>query len=133
MRRDGDGPRAFRRRSLRRRASVLCRLREPCASAGALHAGAIRAGGFLDAADHRVESRLQMKELETGVMFWAGGEPERTFAALTGLGLRCGQLALPGDLDLNCVSEWRRALDATGFTVFTVVAAYQGEDYADIP
>lgn len=74
-----------------------------------------------------------LKELETAVMFWAGGDPEQTLARLTRLGIRCGQLGIPGDLDLNCVSEWNRALRAAEFTVYTVFAAYTGEDYADVP
>jgi hypothetical protein len=74
-----------------------------------------------------------LKELETAVMFWAGGDPEQTLARLMRLGIRCGQLGIPGDLDLNCVSEWNRALRVAEFTVYTVFAAYTGEDYADVP
>jgi L-ribulose-5-phosphate 3-epimerase len=74
-----------------------------------------------------------LRELETAVMFWAGGDPTQTLAQLTRLGIRCGQLGLPGGLDLSGASEWNRALGAAGFTVTTVFAAYTGEDYADIP
>jgi sugar phosphate isomerase/epimerase len=74
-----------------------------------------------------------VKELETAVMFWAGRDPVETLAPLTRLGLRCGQLAIPGELNLDCASEWSRALRDAAFTVFTVVAAYEGEDYTDIP
>jgi len=70
---------------------------------------------------------------ETAVMFWAGRDPAETLAELTALGLHCGQLGLPGDLDLTCASQWRESLEAAGFSVFTVFAAYSGESYADIP
>lgn len=74
-----------------------------------------------------------LRELETAVMFWAGEDPEQSLGPLRRIGIRCGQLGIPGDLDLNCVTEWSRALRAADFTVFTVFAAYTGEDYADIP
>jgi L-ribulose-5-phosphate 3-epimerase len=70
---------------------------------------------------------------ETAVMFWAGRDPGQTLAELAALGIRSGQLGLPGDLDLTCATQWRDALQATGFRVFTVFAAYTGESYADIP
>jgi sugar phosphate isomerase/epimerase len=66
-------------------------------------------------------------------MFWAGGDPSRTLAELTALGIHSGQLGLPGDLDLTCAPQWRDALQSAGFRVFTVFAAYAGESYADIP
>ena len=70
---------------------------------------------------------------ETAVMFWAGRDPAETIAELTSLGIHSGQLGIPGDLDLNCAPQWRDALAAAGFRVFTVFAAYNGESYADIP
>src|SRR5258708_22563792 len=73
------------------------------------------------------------RPLETAVMFWAGGDPAQTIAELTALGIRSGQLGIPGDLDMSCAPQWRDALSAAGFTVFTVFAAYDGESYADIP
>src|SRR6266568_3319788 len=75
----------------------------------------------------------KLAELETGVMFWAGGDPEPTLTALTRLGIRCGQIGIPGDFDLKRVSEWKCALRALDFSVYTVFAAYTGEDYADVP
>ena len=65
-------------------------------------------------------------------MFWAGRDNLEEIASL---GVRCGQLGIPGDLDLykGAAREWKSALEQTGFTVVTVFAAYQGEDYADIP
>jgi sugar phosphate isomerase/epimerase len=66
-------------------------------------------------------------------MFWAGREPAETLAELTGLGVRCGQLGLPGDLDLSCAPAWKAALATADFTVYTAIAAFEGESYADIP
>jgi L-ribulose-5-phosphate 3-epimerase len=71
--------------------------------------------------------------LETGVMFWAGRDPRQTLAEVTRMGVRCGQLGVPGDLDTGCAREWRQALRETHFAVYTVFAAYKGESYADIP
>ncbi len=71
--------------------------------------------------------------LETAVMFWAGKDPDETIRELTTRGIHAGQLGIPGDLDLTCAPEWRKALTAADFRVFTVFAAYTGESYADIP
>jgi sugar phosphate isomerase/epimerase len=70
---------------------------------------------------------------EIGVMFWAGRDPAQTLAELAALGVRSGQLGVPGDLDLTTASQWRDALQSAGFTVYTVFAAFEGESYADIP
>lgn len=74
-----------------------------------------------------------LANFETGVMFWAGRDPGETLSELKSLGLRCGQLGLPGDLDLSCAPEWKAALKAADFTVYTVFAGYTGESYTDIP
>src|SRR4051812_19227836 len=75
----------------------------------------------------------QLKKLETGVMFWAGRDPVETLAELKSLGVRCGQMGIPGDLDLSCAPAWKAALTNAGFIVTTVFAAYTGESYADKP
>jgi len=74
-----------------------------------------------------------LKELETAVLFWAGGDPDKTLAELTKLGIRTGQLGIRGDLELNNAPQWESALKNANFTVGSVTAAYTGEDYADIP
>ncbi len=75
-----------------------------------------------------------LKELEIGVMFWAGRDPVETLREVKSLGVRCGQLGIPGEMDLAGAAEpWRRALEAERFTLVTVFAAYKGEDYADVP
>jgi sugar phosphate isomerase/epimerase len=66
-------------------------------------------------------------------MFWAGGDPAGTLAELTRLGVECGQLGVPGDLTLDCAGAWKRAASEAGFRIYTVFAAFEGEDYADIP
>jgi sugar phosphate isomerase/epimerase len=73
-----------------------------------------------------------LKDREVGVMFWAGRDNLEEIASL---GVRCGQLGIPGDLDLNAglAREWKSALERAQFSIVTVVAAYQGEHYADIP
>jgi sugar phosphate isomerase/epimerase len=73
-----------------------------------------------------------VKALETGALFWIGRE---TLAEVRSLGLRCGQLGVAGGVDLSdsLAAQWKSELDAAQFTLSTVVAAYEGEDYADIP
>ncbi len=76
----------------------------------------------------------ELKEMEIGVMFWAGRDPVETLQEVKSLGVRCGQLGIPGDMDLNGAAEaWKAALEKEQFTLVTVFAAYRGEDYADIP
>ena len=58
---------------------------------------------------------LNLKELETAVMFWAGDDPAATLERLTRLGVHCGQIGIPGDLDLNCVAEWNKVSASTAF------------------
>lgn len=73
-----------------------------------------------------------LKDRETGVMFWAGRD---TLEEIRSLGVRCGQLGVPGDLQLNpaVAAEWKLALERAQFSLVTVFAAYTGENYADIP
>jgi len=73
-----------------------------------------------------------LKPLEPGVMFMAGRDPVNEMKAL---GVRCGQLGIPGDMPLNqaAASQWKSLLDNEQFAIVTVFATYLGEDYADIP
>jgi L-ribulose-5-phosphate 3-epimerase len=66
--------------------------------------------------------------LETGVVFW--GERDN-LAEIRSLGVRCGQFITPGTMPLNrsTAEPWI----ADDFTIVAVFAAYEGEDYADIP
>jgi len=75
-----------------------------------------------------------LKNLEIGVMFWAGRDPLETVRELKSLGVRCGQMGIPGDMVLDgAAAAWKRALGSEDFTVVTMFAAYAGESYADIP
>jgi sugar phosphate isomerase/epimerase len=73
-----------------------------------------------------------VKAFEPGAMFWIGRE---TLAELQHLGLRCGQLGVGGGVEINegLTAQWKRDLQAANFAISTVVVAYDGEDYADIP
>lgn len=75
---------------------------------------------------------LAHRPLEPGVVFWAERDD---LAAILSLGVRCGQLCIHGTLAMTdaAAAEWKSRLDAAGFTLVTVFAAYEGEDYADIP
>jgi sugar phosphate isomerase/epimerase len=66
--------------------------------------------------------------LEPGAVFW--GERDN-LAEIRSLGVRCGQLITPGSmpLDRSTADPWM----ADDFTILAVFAAYEGEDYADIP
>ena len=67
-------------------------------------------------------------------MFWAGRDPLLTVREIKGLGVRCGQLAIPGDLPLEHEATlWKTALEAERFTLVTVFCTFTGESYADIP
>ncbi len=70
--------------------------------------------------------------MEIGVMFWAGRD---NLAELRALGVQCGQLGVGGEAPLtsSAAAEWREAIANAQFSIATVVCAYTGEDYADIP
>jgi sugar phosphate isomerase/epimerase len=75
-----------------------------------------------------------LKDREIGVMFWAGRDPVETLRELKTLGVRCGQIGIPGDFALDgAAAKWKAALEAEDFTVVTAFCAYTGESYADIP
>lgn len=75
-----------------------------------------------------------LKELEIGVMFWAGQDPVETIRQVKSVGVRCGQLGIPGEMPLaGAAPAWRAALASEEFTLVTVFASYVGESYADIP
>jgi L-ribulose-5-phosphate 3-epimerase len=74
-----------------------------------------------------------LNDSEIAVMFWAGNDPAATLRELTDMGIRAGQLGIPGDYDVHHAASWKTALAAAHFTVYTVFAAYEGESYADIP
>lgn len=72
--------------------------------------------------------------LDIGVMFWAGGDPLETIRDIKSYGVSCGQLGVPGDLDLaGEAAIWAQAAAAEDFTIVTVFCAFPGESYADLP
>ena len=70
--------------------------------------------------------------LEPGILFWTDRDD---LATIRGFGVNTGQLGVPGSMTLDdaAAAKWKRALDEAGFKIVTIVAAYEGEDYADIP
>src|SRR5258708_2043655 len=70
--------------------------------------------------------------MEIGVMFWAGRDD---LAEIRRLGVSVGQLGIGDQVELTpaFAEQWQSALASEQFRVATVVAAYAGEDYADIP
>ena len=69
---------------------------------------------------------------EPGVMFWAERD---NLEMVRSLGVRYGQLGIPGGMQLTdaAAAQWKTAIEGLGLTLVTVFAAYEGEDYADIP
>jgi sugar phosphate isomerase/epimerase len=69
---------------------------------------------------------------EPGVMFWAERDD---LEKVRSLGVRYGQLGIPGGMELTAeaTGKLKSQLEAAGLTLVTVFAAYEGEDYADIP
>ncbi len=75
-----------------------------------------------------------LRTLEPGVMFWATPDPIAAIREAKSLGVRCGQLGIPGDLPLQgAAALWKAALESEQFTVITAFCGYTGESYADIP
>lgn len=75
-----------------------------------------------------------LKNLEVGVMFWAKPDPLATLREVKEFGVRCGQLGVSGDYQLQGMkSAWRDALAAEDFEVVTAFCSYVGERYDDIP
>jgi L-ribulose-5-phosphate 3-epimerase len=77
-----------------------------------------------------------LKPLELGCIFWAQNNKSalEQLQALKALGLHCAQLGCSGEYQIDGKApEWKAACEAENFTLLAVVAAYDGEDYADIP
>lgn len=75
-----------------------------------------------------------LRDLEIGVMFWAGRDPAETIRELKEIGVRAGQLGIPGSMPLDDAAHaWKSALESEQFTLVTVFSAYAGESYADVP
>jgi sugar phosphate isomerase/epimerase len=74
-----------------------------------------------------------LRDMEIGVMFWAGRDPVETVRELKSLGAKCGQIGIPGDVPLaGAAAKWKAALETENFPVVTAFCAYNGESYADV-
>ena len=73
-----------------------------------------------------------LKPLEVGCMFWVERD---TIAGIAAMGVRCGQLGIHGDTPITpeFIEKIKSDVAAHDFHIITVVAAYSGEDYADLP
>ncbi|HXS97795.1 MAG TPA: sugar phosphate isomerase/epimerase family protein [Candidatus Limnocylindrales bacterium] len=73
-----------------------------------------------------------MKPLEAGVLFWVG---RHSFEDVLDFDVRVAQLGIGPSVALSraYALAWSARLRDSGVTVRTVFAAYEGEDYADIP
>ena len=75
-----------------------------------------------------------IKEMEIGVMFWVDKQPEVTLWELKALGVRCGQLGVAGQVDLDRENTaWKAVLNAEQFVLTTLFCGYNGESYEDYP
>ncbi len=77
-----------------------------------------------------------LKPLEVGVIFWARNDQTAAeqLQALKALGVQCAQMGISGEFQVaGKAAEWKAAAAAEDFRLLTVTAAYNGEDYADIP
>ncbi|MBE7542006.1 MAG: sugar phosphate isomerase/epimerase [Bryobacteraceae bacterium] len=76
-----------------------------------------------------------VKDLEIGLFFWAEPDARATLANVLKTGVTSGQLAIDGTVKLGAetTAAWKAALAEADFHLFTVFAAYEGENYADIP
>jgi L-ribulose-5-phosphate 3-epimerase len=67
--------------------------------------------------------------MEIGVMFWAGRDDLAEIRSM----VDCGQLGIGGEIELtrHFAAEWQASLEK--FRLATVVCAYRGESYTDVP
>src|SRR5882672_5040521 len=69
---------------------------------------------------------------EPGVMFWADRD---TLAEVRSFGVRYGQLGVAGNMELTdeLAAHWKAEIEREPFTVVSIIAAYNGESYTDMP
>ncbi len=70
--------------------------------------------------------------MQIGIMFWAGRDNPASIAAF---GVHHGQLGIGGDFELSpqAAADYRALLARVEIAPTTVMVAFNGEDYADIP
>jgi L-ribulose-5-phosphate 3-epimerase len=74
-----------------------------------------------------------IKPMEVGLVFWAEKSAEITLQQVDALGIDCGQLGVPPDL--NCeiaLNEWTNGLSEWNISVTSVACSYSGEDYSNL-
>src|SRR5579863_3716082 len=90
-------------------------------------------GSETDACNDRRTSRERGEDsVEIGMMFWGGRDD---LAEIRSLGISGGQLGIGGDIALTreFTAVWKNARRDEKFSVVTVVCAFEGELYTDIP
>src|SRR5579863_9330429 len=105
-------------------------MRARAQAAFALPAARIGRGGSPDArSNRRAGAQRRKNHMEIGVMFWAGRDDLAEIRSM----VDCGQLGIGGEIELTpqFAAEWKASLH--NFSLATVVCAYRGESYADIP
>jgi sugar phosphate isomerase/epimerase len=71
--------------------------------------------------------------MEIGLVFWAEQSAEATLRKVDALGLDCGQLGVPPELDCDAaLNEWKPGLSGRNMSITSVACSYQGEDYANL-
>src|SRR5262245_1026422 len=102
--------------------------------AGPVSAGGIGGSGGIDAGAAGGAGTERRKDgmLEPGILFWTDRDDLATIRAF---GVKMGQMGVPGGmtLDEDTAAQWKRALEEAAIKIVTLVAAYEGEDYADVP
>ncbi len=79
------------------------------------------------------EDRMHtLKPMEIGLLFRAGGDPQKTVRHVKAMGMRCGQLGVSGNVTLD-IKTWGTVLASEEFTLVTLFVGYSGQDYTDIP
>jgi sugar phosphate isomerase/epimerase len=76
-----------------------------------------------------------LRDLTVGVFYWISDNAKATVAEIVDLGVEACQLAVTGERKLTpqLVEGYRTALADANLSVATVFAAYEGEQYDDIP
>jgi len=76
---------------------------------------------------------MAVTPMQLGLVFWAEKEPAVHLAELKEFGLSAGQLGVPPSLDTTAaLAGWKDALASGDVYFSSAVAAYAGEDYADL-
>jgi L-ribulose-5-phosphate 3-epimerase len=76
---------------------------------------------------------MAVAPMQLGLVFWAEKDPATHLAELKAFGLGVGQLGVPPAMDTAAaLAGWKTALASSDVSFSGAVAAYEGEDYANI-